>query len=86
MFVNEKIIRIYSFVHFQHETKDKCILKGVLWQKPVTPPHDPLKYPTGGAGMIEILDKKYKKCKNAGVGTVKLSLVYILKLKFFKII
>ena len=59
MFVNEKIIRIYSFVYSQHETKDKCILKGVLWKKTVTPPHDPLKYPTGGgAGMIEILNKK----------------------------
>ena len=30
MFVNEKIIRIYS----HHETQDKCILRWVLRQKP----------------------------------------------------
>ena len=29
MFVNEKIIRIYSFSS-QHETQDECILRGAL--------------------------------------------------------
>ena len=88
MFVNEKIIRIYSFVYSQHETKDKCILKGVLWKKTVTPPPWPSKIPHWGGGQewLKFWTKKYKKCKNAGVGTIKLSLVYILKLKFFKII
>ena len=33
------------FVHSHHETQDKCIIRGVMRQKPVTP-HDPLKYPT----------------------------------------
>ena len=38
MFVNKKIIRIYSFVHTPHETQDKCILRGVLRQNSHPPP------------------------------------------------
>ena len=49
MFVNEKIIRIYSFVHPYHETQDKCILRG---QKSVTPPPVPLKYSSVGEGVF----------------------------------
>ena len=41
MFVNEKIIRIYSFVSSHHDTQDKCILSGVLGQKLVPPPWPP---------------------------------------------
>ena len=52
MFVNEKKISEYNhFVHSQHETQDKCILRGVLWQKKHPPSHDPLKYHTEGGGL-----------------------------------
>jgi len=47
MSVNVKIIRIYSFCPFSPcNTWDKCqcILRGVFWQKPVTPAPDSLKY------------------------------------------
>ena len=37
IFVNEKIIRIYSFVQSQHKTQDKWILRGALLQKQVNP-------------------------------------------------
>ena len=30
MFINENIIRKYSFFHSYHETQDKCILRVVL--------------------------------------------------------
>ena len=45
VFVNENI----HFVDSHHESQDRCILRGVLWQKPVTP-QDPPKYPTVGGG------------------------------------
>ena len=40
-----KIIKHYKkyeyihFVHSQHQTQDKCILRGVLWQNSNPPPH-----------------------------------------------
>ena len=46
------------FVYSLHETQDKCILRGVLWHKPVTPPPVPLKYPTDGS--VTGVPKKYK--------------------------
>ena len=57
-----KMKRLSEYIHFahsHHETQDKCILRGVLWQKSVTPPPDPQKYPTvwhwkqGGEWKIE---------------------------------
>ena len=44
--------RLSEYIHFvysHHETQDKCILRGVLWQNPVTPPN-PLNYHTVGGG------------------------------------
>ena len=46
------------FVHSQHETQDKCILRGLLRQNPVIPPHDPLKYgKVGGEAPIVKLNQ-----------------------------
>ena len=30
MFVIKRLLEYINFVHFQHETQDKCILRGVL--------------------------------------------------------
>ena len=52
---NENIIRIRSFLTFSqlHEIQNKCILRWVLWQKPITLPPDPLKYsPVASAALI----------------------------------
>ena len=38
------------FVHSQHETQDKCILRGLLRQNPVIPPPWPLKIWEGWGG------------------------------------
>ena len=73
MFVNLKIIRIYSFCPFSLWKKDKCILKEVLWQKQVSLPW-PLKMPhRGGMGGF------YKDCKN-----LKKNLTFFANLIHFK--
>ena len=38
MFVNKKLSEYIHFVQSQHETQDKCSLRGVLWLKPVAHP------------------------------------------------
>ena len=38
MFVNERLSEYIYFVHSQHETQDKCILRELLRQNPVIPP------------------------------------------------
>ena len=34
----QRLSEYIHFVHSHHEIQDKCILRGVLWQKPVTLP------------------------------------------------
>ena len=51
MFVNEKIFRILS----------SLIIKNILWQKPGTPPPNPLKCSAVGGGGVELGEKIMNK-------------------------
>ena len=46
----KRLSEYIHFVHSQHETQDKCILRGVLWQN--TPPWSPEITHRGGGGYL----------------------------------
>ena len=56
IFINEKIFRLYSFCPFSPWNTTQMQFRGVLWKKPVTPPRDPLKYPTVSPLFLPLKD------------------------------
>ena len=61
MFVNEKIIFLFSILTRKHKTK--ALKKKVLWQKPVTSLWPPLIHYRGGEGVEDVLHSSEKCLK-----------------------